>query len=123
MQIKILIIFAACLWFKSQGPANHCVFIFADKTNNADLIRQINILKADPNGTNSRNIIYKVVTYSANNAEHYKKWKVSNVPFTVILIGNDNGEKLRSHQPVSLAKIFELVDNTSRRREQGHHKL
>ena len=117
MQIKILVIFAICMVFASQKQANQSVLIFADKANNINVIQQINILKADAKGIHGRDIIYSVIIYSPGTIQQYKKWGVTNVPFTVILIGKDNGEKLRSHQPVSLTKLFDLVDNMPMRQQ------
>lgn len=114
--------FAACLLFLHQKQSGRCILIFADKANNMNVIQQINILKSDAKGTKSRDITFKVIIYSANNVQQYKKWGVSNTSFTVLLIGKDNGEKLRSHQPVSLTRIYDLIDNTPLRREVVHYK-
>ncbi|MEO6523683.1 MAG: DUF4174 domain-containing protein [Mucilaginibacter sp.] len=114
--------FAICMVFANQKQANRSVLIFADKANNVNVIQQINILKADAKGIHDRDIIYRVITYSTGNVQQYKKWGVTNVPFTVILIGKDNGEKLRSHEPVSLTRLFDLIDNMPMRQQEIKYK-
>jgi ATP-dependent Zn protease len=122
MQIKIIVIFAASLLMVSQKQTNRSVFIFADKADNANAVKQINILRADPKGIKNRDIVYTLITYSAANAQHYKKWGVANAPFTVILIGKDNGEKMRSHEPVTLIRLFDLIDNMPMRKDEIRYK-
>ncbi|EHQ30509.1 DUF4174 domain-containing protein [Mucilaginibacter paludis] len=121
-QVKIIALLLICPLVASQRPSNRSVLIFADKGDNVNAIQQINILKADPNGIKDRDIIFKVITYSESNMQHYKKWHIPNAPFTVILIGKDNGEKLRSHQPVTLARLFDLIDNMPMRQQEMKYK-
>lgn len=121
MQIKFFVMFVTCL-FINQKQATRNVLIFADKASNVNVTQQINILKADTKGINDRNITYRVITYSAGSIDDYKKWGVNNVPFTVILIGKDNGEKMRSHQPVTLTKLYDLIDNMPMRQQEIRYK-
>lgn len=122
VQIKILMMFVVGMFQATPQQGNRCIYIFADKESNSYAIQQVNILKADPNGIKTRLITYKTIIWSPENAEYYKKCGVPNAPFTVILIGSDNGEKLRSHQPVSLAKLYDLIDNMSMRKIQIQYK-
>jgi len=122
LQYKIMMMFAAVLLLSSQKQANRSMFIFTDKPGNADVVQQVSILKGDVKGVKERDIVYNVITYSAANAPHYKKWGVTNATFTVILIGKDGGEKMRSHQPVTLARLFDLIDNMPMRRDEIRYK-
>lgn len=121
-QFKTLILLFTFVLLNNQKQSNRNILIFADKSDNINLIQQINILKADPGGVKNRDIIFKVITYSESNIQYYKKWHVPNTPFTVILIGKDEGEKLRSHQPVTLTRLFDLIDNMPMRREEIRYK-
>lgn len=114
--------FVVCMFQATPRQANRCIYIFTDKASNAYAIQQINILKADPSGVKSHLITYKIIVNTTENAAYYKKCGVPNAPFTVILIGRDNGEKLRSHQPVSLAKLYDLIDNMPIRKIQAQYK-
>jgi len=122
VQFKFLMMFALCMLFANQKQSNRLVLIFADKAINANVIQQVNILKADAKGVHDRDIIYKVIPYSPGTVQEYKKWGVSNVPFTMILIGKDNGEKLRSHEPVSLTRLYDLIDNMPMRQQEIKYK-
>jgi len=123
LQIKILMMFAICMLQAKPSQTNRCVYIFADKADNINVVQQVNLLKADAKGIAERHIVFKVITWSATNQQQYTKWGIANTPFTVILIGIDNGEKLRSHQPVTLSKLFDVIDNMPMRREEIKHKL
>lgn len=122
MQIKFLMTFVLSILIANQKSANRSLIIFADKNDNQNVVRQINMLKADAKGVTERNIIYRVIIYSAVTMQQYKNWGVTKGPFTVILIGKDGGEKLRSHQPVSLTKLFDVIDNMPMRQQEIHDK-
>lgn len=110
------------MFLAGEPHTDRCVYIFADNTGNAKAIQQVRILNSDPAGTKKRFITYKVITWSAENAKQYQKMGISNSPFTVVLIGLDKGEKLRSHEPVTLAKLYDLIDNMAIRKMQIHYK-
>ena len=54
----------------------------------------------------------------AENAEIVKRFKLSGAGFTVLLIGKDGGEKLRSHEIVSPETLCQLIDSMPMRQEE-----
>jgi hypothetical protein len=119
LSMKVLALFITMLMaIAAQKQESRTILIFADKGDNALLAQQLEILKADPGGLKNRDVVIKTLTY-VKNADQYKTWHVvNNSPFTVILIGKDNGEKLRSHQPVTLKKLFDLIDSMPMRQNE-----
>lgn len=53
-----------------------------------------------------------------------KRFHVKDDDFTVILLGKDGGEKLRSHQPISFEKLRDTIDAMPMRKHemQNHPK-
>lgn len=101
----------------TQHTAKRTILLFADKPSQNALKQQERILMADKAGLQQRDIevmIYDVKSAAAKN-NHIRSG------FTVLLIGKDNGEKLRSHQPVTTKKLFGLIDAMPMRKEEIAH--
>ncbi len=58
-----------------------------------------------------------------NGDDHlFRKYKADSNGFTVLLIGKDGGEKLRSHKPVSFEQLRDTIDAMPmRQREVKQH--
>ncbi len=51
-------------------------------------------------------------------APERQRFKVAPVEFTVILIGKDGGEKMRSHQPVTAERLERTIDAMPMRQDE-----
>jgi hypothetical protein len=60
--------------------------------------------------TGSNNAVPSTLLSAAEDAAARKRFSVRPDQFTVILIGKDGGEKLRSHQPLSWEKLRSTID-------------
>lgn len=96
------------------------LLIFADKESNTKVKEQQNILKAHQNGLNERNIEVKYY-YADNDKAAFKARKLT-ASFTVILVGKDGGDKLKSTLPVSLKKLFDTIDGMPMRKHEMQPK-
>lgn len=84
------------------------LLVYADNENNTYLKQQKNLLNTDFKGLNERDVEVKYYYANYNRAE-FKKRKIT-APFTVILVGKDGGDKLKSSTPVSLTKLYDTID-------------
>ena len=50
-----------------------------------------------------------------------KRFRIASGEFTVILLGKDGGEKLRSHIPLSFEKLRDTIDAMPMRRQEMRH--
>lgn len=70
--------------------------------------QQLQLLQQDSAGLEERDILVQVVD---PDDRLYREYKIAaGIPFTVILIGKDGGEKYRSAKPVTSAHLFALID-------------
>lgn len=115
-----LIITAILFTTITQFSNKRLLLIYADQANNTSLIQQQQLLKSNATGLNERDITVKVYLRSTSPKEFTKKYISSD--FTVILIGKDNGEKLRTHQIVTTKQLFSLVDAMPMRRQEMKDK-
>ena len=117
------------------------VLVFAPSTTPA-LVQQMHILAAGAHDLHDRNVL--TIPLLVN--DDGKPWDVTfplsdigQMPpgeqtaarhrfhirpndFTVILIGNDGGEKLRSHQPISIDTLRSTIDAMPMRQEEMRQK-
>jgi hypothetical protein len=75
---------------------------------------QLTLLKKDSSGMAERDLAVIFVEKEAD----YKKHNVTPNDFTLLLIGKDGGEKLRSTEPVEPEKIFKLIDSMPMRQAE-----
>ena len=76
------------------------------------------MLKQDSIGMAERDL---VIIFVQNESE-YKKYDVEPNKFTLLLIGKDGGEKLRSTKPVKTEAIFKLIDSMPMRQAEMSNK-
>jgi hypothetical protein len=101
----------------TQHSAKRTVLLFADKSSQTALKQQQQLLQADKSGLQQRDVEVKI--YDSKSATAKNNHIRSG--FTVLLIGKDKGEKLRSHQPVTTKKLFDLIDTMPMRKEEMAH--
>ena len=84
------------------------LLIFTDSTNNSRFKIQQKILKADPEGLKERDIEVRFY-YADRDKEKFSKKNVKS-GFTIILVGKDGSDKLRSTSPLILQKLYSTID-------------
>ncbi len=95
------------------------LLLFTQK-NTVMVEKQLEIWNADQVGMRERDLIFKVVT---SNERLYKKYKVaSQTDFTVILVGKDGSEKLRTCKLLTTKKLFAIIDAMPMRRHEMRNK-
>ena len=82
--------------------------------------KQLAIWKETQTEMGERDLTITVIT---GNELVYKKYKVdSQTEFTVILLGKDGGEKLRTQKLLTANKLFALIDAMPMRRQEMQKK-
>jgi hypothetical protein len=95
------------------------VLLFHNIAGAQHLQSQLAAFKANQTGMTERDIDVVSIPYSIQNATQYKQWKVdTSAAFTFILVGRDGGEKHRSSEVVTTAKLFGLIDAMPMRKSE-----
>jgi len=117
-------VFESYLWQK------RVVLVFSPDQNNRSYSNQMRVFDAVQAGMLERDIAQWViientlVTKEGGILPHvgtpklYRHFDVSTQKFTVILLGKDGEEKLRSHDVVSPEKLFALIDSMPMRKQE-----
>lgn len=91
------------------------LLLFAQSTRDTRLKQQRERIEADTKGFEERDLkSFALVGASAGLLR--KRFHVKEDEFTVILIGKDGAEKLRSDQPLAAQRLFEVIDAMPMRR-------
>lgn len=110
--LLLSLLFAAPVQF-----SNHrMLLLYADRADNAYLLQQKQLLDADANGLKERDI--KVQVYLQHENPSAFKTKHISLPFTVILVGKDGGEKYRSNEVLPLKKLYAIIDAMPMRKQE-----
>jgi hypothetical protein len=112
---------------------NRILLLIADEIENEDVDRQISEIRASTEQLEERKLVTFLLTkeksymgYSfeelLSNPSLFKKYKVTQAPFEMVLIGLDGGVKERytAYQP--LEDIFALIDGMPMRRAELRKK-
>jgi hypothetical protein len=94
----------------AQQKTYRDIWIFSAHSGNASFITQKSMLAKDAAGLKERDIQVHEVIGLKGNESLFKKYKASTQNFTFILLGKDGGEKIRSHEPVNLEKLYQIID-------------
>ena len=105
------------------------LLIFAPSPEDPSLLVQLRKLKDSGPGLYSREVLVIAVPYNtpaptdlaltqAGADAARKRFHITPADFTVILIGKDGGEKLRSRKPLSFHKLREAIDSMPMRQEE-----
>lgn len=112
MKTTLLYLFLLAIY-----PGKRQVLIFYNANGTALKDKQLAELKKNATGVEDRDMI--VYTYSTTAKEEVKKWKIDAAkPFTVLLIGKDDGEKMRSDSVVNAATFFNTIDAMPMRKSE-----
>ena len=138
---KILIIISFTLKASmtiSQDVASHLwehrvLLVLTDHSNPITFQNQIKELQTNEKGlTDIKLIIYQIRKHSfkiglnhnewQKSSNLYEKYKDKNAPFEVILIGLDNGVKLRQSNLLTCEAFFSVIDVMPMRKEELKNK-
>jgi hypothetical protein len=94
------------------------VLIYAPEGSEKQLDRQQELLRSHHSEMAARDVTQIVLRNGAENAKLVDRFKLSGRGFTLLLIGKDGGEKLRSHEVVAPERICRLIDSMPMRQEE-----
>lgn len=93
------------------------VLVFSPSGEYPDFLRQEELLAIDADGLAERDVrVVRVLGDS--DAALRARYRAPMEAFTVILIGKDGGEKLRSGEPVTTGELFALIDTMPMRQQE-----
>ncbi len=91
-------------------PGKRDLLIFYNQDGVTLKNKQLSELEKDNKGITERDMVIYTLPVDVATAEA-KKYRVDAAkPFTLILIGKDGGEKLRSDSRLTHTKIFDVID-------------
>ncbi len=110
------------------------LLIFAASPDDPGLRAQLTRLHDHAPGLAERDVLVIAIPYNnpslteialtvAEGEAARRRFKVAPNEFTVLLIGKDGDEKLRSQKPVSLQKLRETIDSMPMRKEEMHRPV
>lgn len=94
------------------------VVIYAPAGSEGQLARQEQSLRTHKVELDERDVTQILLREPAENRRIADRFKLAEAGFTVLLIGKDGGEKLRSHDVVSPATLCRLIDSMPMRQEE-----
>jgi hypothetical protein len=94
------------------------IVIFAPAGSEGQLARQEQSLRTHEADLNERDVTQILLREPAENRKIADRFNLAEAGFTVLLIGKDGGEKLRSHDVVSPATLCGLIDSMPMRQEE-----
>ena len=102
------------------------LLIFAPTPTDPQLLLQLHSLQQDTPALTDRNILLIPLPYNAPSptltpgaaTAARRRFHIAPASFTVILLGKDGGEKLRSSHPITLDHLCSTVDAMPMRRQE-----
>ncbi len=94
------------------------LLIYAPVGSEKQLGRQEALLRLHDAELTERDVTPIVLRTRTENPEIFKRFKLSDAGFTLLLIGKDGGEKLRSHEVISPETLCRLIDSMPMRQEE-----
>ena len=105
------------------------LLVFAASPADPALLAQLHMLKDSAPGLTRRDVVVIAIPYGAPSPsevtlsseaaiEARRQFHVAPPDFTVILLGKDGGEKLRSTKPVSFTRLQEKIDSMPMRQQE-----
>ncbi len=113
MNLILLVVFS--MSFHSQPPTRKLLLFGKDKPYYQ---KQLALLAQDSAGIAERDLIVVMV----EDKQLFESYKLGENEFTLLLIGKDGGEKMRSTKPVKLEAIFALIDSMPMRQREMQRK-
>ena len=94
------------------------ILIYAPAGSEEQLARQEQSLRTHEAELKERDVTQIILREPAEDRRTADRFKLTEAGFTVLLIGKDGGEKLRSHNVVSPATLCELIDSMPMRQAE-----
>ena len=94
------------------------LLIYASEGSEKQLARQEELLRSHDAELKERDVTQIVWQARGENPEIFERLKLSGAGFTLLLIGKDGGEKLRSHNVVAPETLCRLIDSMPMRQEE-----
>jgi hypothetical protein len=95
------------------------LLVFAPDAQNDALLRQRQLFRADPRGTQERDFVLIEAVGGAPASETLRRrFGVSPLEFRAILVGKDGGGKLSSRAPIGLERLYREIDAMPMRRQE-----
>jgi hypothetical protein len=94
------------------------ILIFSPTKDNILLEKQLQIFEKDPDGLKERDLKVSVNVWNAKQDAMYRRWKIDQKKFTLILIGKDGQAKFRSEKPTTLKQLYSIIDVMPMRRSE-----
>ncbi len=106
------------------------LLLFAASPDDPALQAQLTRLKSSAAGLSERDVLLIALPYrspsptetslsDADAATTRRRFHVASEDFTIILLGKDGGEKLRSKKPVSFERLRDLIDSMPMRQQEA----
>jgi len=127
----LFILTAATIIPQESNTPKRTLYLFTLSKNEPRLLAQLKFLSSDLEGQTERDmeILNPIILMDQKREKigveipenpYPFRLPIINIrnPFCLILIGKDGHEKLRSYEPVSLKKIFQLIDQMPMRQEE-----
>jgi hypothetical protein len=102
--------------FTQQGN-KRALTIYAQSDNEPQYKQQLQLLQEDKPGLEERDVVVETKVYNNANASSFRKAGATG-NFTIILTGKDGGEKYRSMKPITLKKLYAIIDAMPMRRQE-----
>jgi hypothetical protein len=94
------------------------VIIYAPDGSEKQLAQQEQLLRSHQAELEERDVTQLVLRTPLDNSEVAARFKLAGSGFTLLLIGKDGDEKLRSHEIVSPERVCRLIDSMPMRQEE-----
>lgn len=133
-KLLTVLLFFTCLTAQSQDLRKHrwedrIVLLISDSLDSDILKQQLQLFQQAEKALKERKIVVYQISSSrvkkginkssaVSNGALYKRYKKSDAPFEVVLIGLDGGVKLRKERIVKPPELFELIDRMPMRRAE-----
>jgi hypothetical protein len=94
------------------------LLIYAPEGSEKQLTRQEELLRSYDAELFERQVTRIILRNDTEHPKLAERFKLSGRGFTLLLIGKDGGEKLRSHEVVSPERLCRLIDSMPMRQEE-----
>jgi hypothetical protein len=123
MQILSLLLCVLPLLARGQAPTldslkdrNRVLLVFAAASQDTQSSQQKLIFHQHEAAMKERDLVLMAVP--AGSADLRTRFRVAPRGFTVILVGKDGGEKMRTHQPIPAEKLEQTIDAMPMRQDE-----
>jgi hypothetical protein len=98
------------------------IIIYAPEGSEKQLARQEELLRSYDAELKERDTAQVILRARAENPNMAKRFGLADAGFTLLLIGKDGGEKLRSGEVISPNRLIRLIDSMPMRQDEMHQR-